>query len=209
MKHIKLLSLLSVAAFALTGCKKTCSKDEFMDLVNKTEPHQYAKAYAKCKGKVTGKTEGINQTYEPNETFEFTYTNYGWEYANENDGAALGDMKSSIILTCQVLISVNAKNIFESEDAITSTDQTKFTYYSSPLGFNAKSDFKDYKQTLSEYYNIVLNGKSDSTYTFDSNNGAILSYSEKSDIKMVIDMDSMKISSSSVTDMTIEFTYKD
>ena len=206
MKHVKLLSLISVAAFALTGCKKTCSKDEFIGLVNKTEPHQYAKAYAKCKGKVTGKTEGINQTYEPNETFEFTYTNYGWQYDGDD---SIGDIKASVILTCQVLISVNAKNIFESEDAITTTGQTKFTYYSSPLGFNAKSDFKDYKQTLSEYYNIVLNGKSDGTYTFDSNNGAVLSYSEKSDLKMVIDMDSMKISSSSVTDMTIEFTYKD
>ena len=206
MKNTKVLSLFSVALFALTGCKKTCSKDEFMDLVNKTEPHQYAKAYAKCKGKVTSKTEGINQTYEPNETFEFTYTNYGWQYDGDD---SIGDIKASVILTCQVLISVNAKNIFENEDAITTTDQTKFTYYSSPLGFNAKSDFKDYKQTLSEHYNIVLNGKSDSTYTFDSNNGAVLSYSEKSDLKMVIDMDSVKISSSSVTDMTIEFTYKD
>ena len=65
MKNIKLLSLLSVAAFVLTGCNKKCSKEEFMDLVNKTEPHQYAKAYAKCKGKVSSKTEGINQSYEP------------------------------------------------------------------------------------------------------------------------------------------------
>lgn len=207
MKNVKLLSLLSVAAFALTGCKKTCSKDEFMDLVNKTESHQYAKAYAKCKGKVSTKTEGINQSYEPNETFEFTYTNGSWQYAGDED-TSLGDMKYSIILTCQLLITVDAKTIFES-GAVDVGEQTKLTYYSSPLGFNAKSDFKDYKQDITTYYSAIINGKSDGTYTFDSNNGAVLSYSEKSDLKMVIDMDSMKISSTTVTDMSIEFSYKD
>ncbi len=207
MKNVKLLSLLSVAAFALTGCKKTCSKDEFMDLVNKTEPHQYAKAYAKCKGKVSTKTEGINQSYEPNETFEFTYTNGSWQYAGDED-TSLGDMKYSIILTCQLLITVDAKTIFES-GAVDVGEQTKLTYYSSPLGFNAKSDFKDYKQDITTYYSAIINGKSDGTYTFDSKNGSVLSYKEKSDLKITLDMDSMKISSTTVTDMSIEFSYKD
>lgn len=208
MKHVKLLSLLSIAAFVLTGCKKTCSKDEFMDLVNKTEEHQYAKAYAKVKGKVSSKAEGVSQSYEPNDTFEFTYTSSGWEYSGDED-VELGDLKASLIITCQLLVTVNAKTIFENDDVLTTNDQTKFTYYSSPLGFNAKSDFKDYKQQLTTYYSVTINGKSDGTYTFDKENGAVLTYTEKSDLKLALDIDGIKISSSSVTDVSVSFAYKD
>lgn len=205
MKNVRIISLLSIALFALTGCKKQCSKQEFIDLASKTETHQYAKATATCKGKVSTKTSGINESYEPNDTFNFVYKNRQWQY--DGDVSSLKAFRQSLVVSCIHYISMNVKDMLNEDPFLTEGDRKGLTCYSSPLGFNYKVDYKDAKQEIAGYSGIV-NGTADSTFTFD-NTGAIIEYIEKSDISMDMDISGTTITSTSKTDLTVSITYQD
>ena len=209
MKNSKLISILMVATFALTGCKKTCSKEEFIDLANKTEEHQYRKASVKVKGKSSSTTEGVTQTYEPNDTFDFEFQggkNGSWNYAGESPSSL--DMKTSILASCIVVLSITVRDLVKQEEFSNDNGAGKLTCYSSPLGFNYVADYKDYEEDLGSA-KLILNGKSNATYTFDSQYGVVTQYIEKGDIKMTLDYSEMKINTSSVTDLTLDITYSD
>ena len=206
MKHTKIIALLSVAAFVLTGCKKTCSKEEFIELANKTEVHQYKKASATYKGKLITKSGAITQTYEPDETIQFEYKNGSWKVPEDFDYDSL--MGLSLVASCLVVVSMNVRDIVKDDETMSGDQIEKITFYSSPFGFSVKSNFKDYKQST-EGLNIILNGKSDAEYTFDSNNGVILSYSEKSDLDTEITYDTVTSKSNTITDIKIEIEYSD
>lgn len=207
MKNTKVVSLFSVALFALMGCNKTCSKEEFINLANKTESQAYVKAVAKVKGKTTTRTKGIKSTYEPNESFDFVFTKNG-EWVYDGDTSTLSSTKSSIVLSCRVLLSMNVKDLVDQGFFDNKDEETKVTYYSSPLGFNAYANYDNYKQGEFDV-GIVLNGKSDATYFFDSKSGNVIKYTEKSDITMDMDYADVEISTSTVTDMTVEITYSE
>ena len=137
MKNTKLVSLFSVVLLALTGCKQTCSKEQFVELAKKTEPHQYTFAKAKVKGKVTASTGGVKQTYEPDTTFEFIFNKNGyWGYDGDSNYSS-GDVKGSVISSCIVLLSVTVKDLINQDEFLGENDAAgKLTCYSSPLGFN-------------------------------------------------------------------------
>lgn len=209
MKKSKLISILMVATFALTGCKKTCSKEDFIDLANKTEEHQYKKASVKVKGKSSSTTEGITQTYEPNDTFDFEFQggkNGSWNYVGESPSSL--NMKTSILASCIVVLSLTVRDLVKQEEFGDDDGVGKLTCYSSPLGFNYVADYKDYEEDLSGA-KITLNGKSNATYFFDSQYGVVTQYIEKSDIKMTLDYSETKTNTSSVTDLTMNITYFD
>ena len=209
MKNTKVLSLFSVALFALTGCKKTCSKDEFIKLANKTEPDLRVYASAKVKGKVASKSQGVSQTYEPDETFDFTFNKNGyWSYDGDSDYSSTGTVKQSVITSCLVLITVSVKDLVDENVFTDDSDIGKLTCYSSPLGFNYKVTYKDYKQSDETLgLEMIVNGKSDSSYTFDDKTGFVTQYIEKSDLTMDISIDDVKTSSTTVSDIQIDITY--
>ena len=206
MKNTKVLSLLSVAVFLLTGCKKQCSKDEFINLANKVEKHQYAKATATCKGKVSTKTNGINESYEPNDTFNFIYKNGEWTY--DGDASSLKAFRQSLILSCSLIMSLNVKDLLNQDPFLTEGDREGLTCYSSPLGFNYKATYDNAKQDTIGYA-ATVNGSSETTYTFDNNNGAILEYIEKSDLDLEMNVNGTPVNTKSVTDLTLNFSYSD
>ena len=207
MKNTRVLSILAVAVFALTGCSKTCSKDEFIDLAKKTEEHQYATASAKLKGKVTSSTEGINQTYEPDDTLDFKYQDGNWGLVE--DMSSYNSIKQSLVLTCIVILSNNIREIIKNDELFADNDYMKLTCYSSPLGFNVKSDFKDHEEDVLGL-KTVMNGKGDTTYNFNNKDGMVIKYVEKSDLTMDLTYSSdLKIKTKTVTDITITFSYSD
>lgn len=205
MKNVRIISLVSIALFALTGCKKQCSKQEFIDLANKTETHQYAKATATCKGNVNTKTSGIEESYVANDTFNFVYKNRQWQY--DGDVSSLKAFRQSLVVGCLSYISMNVKDFLNEDPFLTEGDRKGLTCYSSPLGFNYKVDYKDAKQETAGYSGIV-NGTADSTFTFDDT-GAVIEYIEKSDITMDMNVSGMEITSASKTDLTVSITYQD
>ena len=85
MKNTKLLSLFTVAIFALTGCNKKCSKEEFLELANKTETHLYKRATATCKGTSETETQGMTTKYAADDTFKLKYSNNSWNYDGDGD----------------------------------------------------------------------------------------------------------------------------
>lgn len=206
MKNVRIISLLSIALFALTGCKKQCSKQEFIDLASKTETHQYAKATATCKGKVSTKTSGINESYEPNDTFNFIYKNGEWTY--DGDASSLKAFRQSLVLSCSLIMSMNVKDFLNQDPFLTEGNREGLTCFSSPLGFNMKATYENAKQETQGLM-ATVNGSSDTTYTFDNNNGAVLEYIEKSDLDMDMDVSGVSIQGKSVTDLTLNFSYSD
>jgi len=205
MKNVRIISLVSIALFALTGCKKQCSKQEFMDLANKTETHQYAKATATCKGNISSKAASIEESYVANDTFNFVYRNRQWQY--DGDLNSLKAFRQSLVYGCLSYISMNVKDFLKEDPFLTEGDRKGLTCYSSPLGFNYKVDYKDSKQEAAGYSGIV-NGTADSTFTFD-NTGAVIEYIEKSDISMDMDISGTTITSTSKTDLTVNISYQD
>ena len=210
MKHTKLIALVSVAAFALTGCKQTCSKDDFVKLANQTEEHEFAEASVAVKGKISMKNGGVKQTYEPNETFEFTYVGTGWEYTGDYAYLSSSDLKGSVIVSCMVLLSVTVRDLVKDELFVGSEDDPygKLTCFSSPLGFDYSANFKNYKEGDNNF-ELVINGKSDASYIFDSKTGVVTEYTEKGDITMKAKTGEYDIETTEVTDLSMKLSYRD
>ena len=117
-------------------------------------------------------------------------------------------MKKSILASCIVVLSITVRDLVKQEEFSNDNGAGKLTCYSSPLGFNYVADYKDYEEDLGSA-KLILNGKSNATYTFDSQYGVVTQYIEKGDIKMTLDYSEMKINTSSVTDLTLDITYSD
>lgn len=206
MKNTKVVSLLSVALFALTGCNKTCTKEEFLALADKTESQPYVKATAKVKGKLTSSTGGVKQIYEPDDSFDFIFTKNGeWTYDDSSD--SLSSTKLSVVTSCKLLLTMNVRYMIDQKFFDGIEEEGKVTFYSSPLGFNAKMNYDNLKEGDDDVASIVLNGKSDTTYFFDSKSGNITSYTEKSDITVSVKYSDVEVNTSTVSDLKIDFTY--
>lgn len=208
MKNTKLLAILSIAAFTLTGCQRKCSKDEFINSAKKTENHEYATASVKVKGKVTNSLDEESKTYESNDTFEFEMKDGYWTFKENYSSEDSIDPKATIINSCYVVVSINVRDFVESDEVLSETESETLTFYNSPLALNCKAEFKDYELGNKDN-KMVLNGNSDVTYTFNNKTGVVTKYNEKSDITIDMDVYGIKQKARTIADLMLEIKYTD
>ena len=185
MKKNLMFILFAVFALSLSSCvNQEISKEEFIELANKTESEEFLNAQVKCNAKVkieSSNTEVVKNANEQiDRTFEYTYKNKRWALVSSDDTKYLTDVERSLRDSFHELINKSVKDHLNYKP-LSNKDTDGLVFYKNPLTYNYNALYENTKLSITSGVSGKVDGEDEETFKFNNKNGNITYFYEDSD----------------------------